>query len=92
VKWREADPTTDRRSVIGMPTSSCRSSAGLDHAIGAGPEGVGWHLPPDPARCCAKIGQFYSADEYDLGVIERTAGEILELGRSCVDAQYRNRA
>jgi L-ornithine Nalpha-acyltransferase len=35
---------------------------------------------------------FYTADEYDIGAVLRLPGEILELGRSCVDAAYRNRA
>ncbi len=37
-------------------------------------------------------GGFYSADEYDLSSIKTYPGEILELGRSCVDAAYRGRA
>jgi len=36
-------------------------------------------------------GQFYSIDEYDIGAIERYPGEILELGRSCVDVEYRSK-
>jgi putative hemolysin len=35
---------------------------------------------------------FYTADEYDIAAVLRLPGEILELGRSCVDAGYRNRA
>jgi putative hemolysin len=38
------------------------------------------------------IGGFYSADEYDLERIVAYPGGILELGRSCVDPKYRNRA
>ncbi len=38
------------------------------------------------------LGGFYSVAEYDLGPILRFPGRILELGRSCVDAGYRNRA
>ncbi len=34
---------------------------------------------------------FYSAAEYDLAPLLRTAGEILELGRSCVEVDSRNR-
>jgi putative hemolysin len=33
---------------------------------------------------------FYSAAEYDLEPLLRLPGEIVELGRSCVEAQYRN--
>jgi L-ornithine Nalpha-acyltransferase len=39
-----------------------------------------------------RIGRFYSSGEYDVSRIERHPGAILELGRSCVDARYRNRA
>src|SRR3546814_17934829 len=36
-------------------------------------------------------GGFYSAREYDVGVLAARPGEVLELGRSCVDADYRTR-
>ncbi len=36
-------------------------------------------------------GGFYSAAEYDLSPLEQLPGEVLELGRSCVDATARNR-
>jgi L-ornithine Nalpha-acyltransferase len=36
-------------------------------------------------------GQFYSVDEYDIRSIQAFAGEILELGRSCIEAAYRQR-
>ena len=39
-----------------------------------------------------KRGQFYSIDEYDISAIVAHDGEILELGRSCVDAAYRSKA
>lgn len=34
-------------------------------------------------------GQFYSADEYDLSVLLQSDRRLLELGRSCVHADYR---
>ncbi len=37
-------------------------------------------------------GQFYSADEYDISQLLAYPGAILELGRSCVDADYRTGA
>jgi putative hemolysin len=37
-------------------------------------------------------GGFYSASEYDVSKLLRFPGTILELGRSCVDADYRDRA
>jgi len=35
---------------------------------------------------------FYSEDEFNIAAIKNEKGEILELGRSCVDANYRNRS
>jgi len=34
---------------------------------------------------------FYSADEYDISPLLDIHGEIMELGRSCVDREHRNR-
>jgi putative hemolysin len=36
-------------------------------------------------------GRFYTAGEYDIGCLFGYPGEMLELGRSCVDVDYRNR-
>ncbi len=64
----------------------------VDHAIGPGPEGVvgTYRLIRQPAA--DRIGRFYSADEYDIAPITGFPGHVLELGRSCVHAAYRNRA
>jgi L-ornithine Nalpha-acyltransferase len=43
-------------------------------------------------QAAARLGGFYSADEYDLAPLLAQPGEILELGRSCVDPTYRQRA
>ncbi|QGX98534.1 GNAT family N-acetyltransferase [Roseovarius faecimaris] len=37
----------------------------------------------------AKIGQFYSEDEYDLEVLKSSGRRIMELGRSCLDPAFR---
>jgi L-ornithine Nalpha-acyltransferase len=42
-------------------------------------------------QTAARQGGFYSADEYDLAPLLAQPGEILELGRSCVDPTYRQR-
>ena len=43
-------------------------------------------------RChAARAGHFYSSTEYDIDAITSFDGEIMELGRSCVDAAYRDR-
>jgi putative hemolysin len=64
----------------------------IDHAIGDGPEGVVGTYRLIRREAAARLGQFYSADEYDISKIEQFGGGLMELGRSCVDAQYRNRA
>ena len=38
----------------------------------------------------ARRGQFYTVDEYDISALTSYPGEILELGRSCVDRAYRS--
>jgi len=64
----------------------------VDHEIGPGPEGVvGTYRLIQQAGADA-IGGFYSAAEYDIGRITGLPGQLLELGRSCVDARYRGRA
>lgn len=37
----------------------------------------------------ARAGQFYSEDEYDLGVLRNSGRKLLELGRSCLHPDYR---
>lgn len=63
----------------------------LDHARGTGAEAVvgTYRLIRRPAA--ARAGGFYSASEYDIGLLADYPGEVLELGRSCVHAAYRNR-
>jgi putative hemolysin len=38
-----------------------------------------------------KVGHFYSETEYDMSKVKANGGELLELGRSCVEQQYRTR-
>eukprot|EP00210_Caulerpa_lentillifera_P008778 g8374.t1 len=40
----------------------------------------------DAAR---KNGAFYTASEYDISLLEKQEGEVMELGRSCVHQAYR---
>ncbi|SMP09880.1 GNAT family N-acetyltransferase [Shimia sagamensis] len=40
----------------------------------------------------AKIGRFYSEDEYDLRVLKASGRKLLELGRSCLHKEYRGGA
>ena len=63
----------------------------LDHARGAGPQSVIGTYRLIRRSAAARAGRFYSAAEYDIADIVAYPGEILELGRSCVDASARNR-
>jgi putative hemolysin len=64
----------------------------VDHTIGSGPEGVVGTYRLIRREAAATAGQFYSADEYDIQMLEQAPGRLLELGRSCVDPRYRHRA
>ncbi|MEM1302751.1 MAG: GNAT family N-acyltransferase [Pseudomonadota bacterium] len=57
-----------------------RSERDLDHVVG-----VYRLLPSDRAT---PLG-FYTAGEYDLSVLQASGRQLLELGRSCVDATHR---
>lgn len=63
----------------------------IDHNIGTGAAGVVGTYRLIRRACAARAGSFYSSDEYDISRIEEYPGEILELGRSCVDPAYRSR-
>lgn len=64
----------------------------VDHAIGPGAEGVVGTYRLIQYEAAKRLGGFYSAGEYDISPILSFRGRIMELGRSCVDAAYRNRA
>jgi putative hemolysin len=63
----------------------------VDHARGSGAQAVvgTYRLIRRPAA--ERHGGFYTAAEYDIARMVAYPGEILELGRSCVDAAARNR-
>jgi putative hemolysin len=64
----------------------------IDHAIGPGPEGVVGTYRLIQQDAAEQIGRFYSDEEYDLSPLDIFQGKLLELGRSCVAAEYRGRA
>ncbi len=63
----------------------------VDHAIDAGADGIVATYRLIKREAAAELGRFYSEGEYDIRPIREFPGRILELGRSCVDAAYRNR-
>lgn len=42
-------------------------------------------------QAAAAVGGFYSADEFDISPLLAHPGNVLELGRSCIDARWRSR-
>jgi putative hemolysin len=62
----------------------------FDAARGNGPDAVVGTYRVMRRDAAARRGQFYSRDEYDISKLVAYPGEILELGRSCIDAAYRN--
>jgi putative hemolysin len=64
----------------------------VDHDLGDGLDSVVGTYRLIRREAAEAIGRFYSADEYDISLIERFPGRVLELGRSCVDSAYRGRA
>jgi L-ornithine Nalpha-acyltransferase len=71
--------------------ANCDHLLVVDHARGIGPQAVvgTYRLIRRPAA--EQSGGFYSAAEYDVSKVAAYPGEVLELGRSCVDASARNR-
>ena len=64
----------------------------LDHTRGSGADAVVGTYRLIRREAARRCGRFYSAAEYDISRIVTYQGQILELGRSCVDPAYRARA
>jgi L-ornithine Nalpha-acyltransferase len=63
----------------------------LDHNRGTGADAVVGTYRLIRRETAARLGGFYSASEFDISPLVVHPGEILELGRSCVDPAYRQR-
>jgi putative hemolysin len=64
----------------------------LDSELGSGPEAVVGTYRLLRRSVAERHGRFYTAGEYDITRILAVPGELVELGRSCVDARYRSGA
>lgn len=73
----EFDPYYDHLILI----DTRRDRAALDHVVG-----VYRLLRSDQAEA---LGKYYSEGEYDLTPLKESGRKLLELGRSCVHAEYR---
>ena len=67
----------------------CDHLLALDHSRGIGPEIVVGTYRLIRRDAATRLGGFYSAGEFDIARLVAYPGEILELGRSCVDRAYR---
>ncbi|MBI1244675.1 MAG: GNAT family N-acetyltransferase [Alphaproteobacteria bacterium] len=63
----------------------------LDHAMGEGPDAIVGTYRLLRRSVAEMHDGFYTATEFDITPILSMPGELLELGRSCVDAQHRTR-
>lgn len=80
-----------RRRDVDRFDDDCDHLLVLDHSRGGGPDRVVGTYRLLRRRGATRVGGFYSAAEYDIAPLVAHPGEILELGRSCVDAPYRHR-
>ena len=64
----------------------------VDHDRGEGPDSIVATYRLIRREAAEQVGRFYSADEFDLSLLDNFPGRVLELGRSCVAAKYRGRA
>lgn len=80
--WRQRD--------IDHFDNDCDHLLVLDHSCGIGSVVGTYRLIR--REMAARLGGFYSIKEFDISPVVQHPGEILELGRSCVDPGYRNRS
>lgn len=85
-----AETARERRDVDSFD-DVCDHLLVIDHERGSGAAAVIGTYRLIRRPMAARHGGFYTAAEYDLANIEAFPGEILELGRSCVDTSSRNR-
>jgi putative hemolysin len=84
----KADPATAAHRLDADDFDACCDHLlAIDHS-GRKPRVVGTYRLLRGAAARAAKG-FYSASEYDLTPLAAHEGEVLELGRSCVDAAFR---
>ncbi len=88
---RAAVDAARRRRDFDRFDERCDHLLVLDHARGAGPDAIVGTYRLIRRAAAARLGGFYSAGEFDIARLVAHPGEILELGRSCVDSAYRQR-
>jgi putative hemolysin len=79
----------ERRRDFDEFDPACDHLLVVDHTRGSGPESVVGTYRLLRRAAALRHGGFYSAREYDIAPLLAFPGEIMEVGRSCVDAAYR---
>jgi putative hemolysin len=88
---RAAVEAARRRRDFDRFDERCDHLLVLDRSRGAGPEIIVGTYRLIRREAAARLGGFYSAGEFDIAPLVSYPGEVLELGRSCVDSAYRQR-
>lgn len=70
----------------------CEHLLVIDRSKGLGPAGVVGTYRLMRREHATAAGRFYTSDEYDISPVLSFQGNVLELGRSCIDAGHRNKA
>lgn len=70
----------------------CEHLVVLDNDKGTGADAVVGTYRMLRRAGASEIGRFYSSDEYNIAPIIAADGDILEMGRSCIDAEHRTRS
>jgi len=70
----------------------CEHLIVIDHDMGTGPDAVVGTYRMLRRAGAEKVGRFYTSDEYNVDRLVANDGDILEMGRSCIDADHRTRA
>ena len=83
-------PVRAARRDIDDYDSICDHLLVIDHGLDGKPHVVGTYRLIDRVAAEA-VGGFYSAGEFDLAPLLSMPGNVLELGRSCIDARWRSR-
>lgn len=90
-----AKPTPEmaaRRHDFDSYDDVCDHLIVLDRGLGQTPDSVVATYRLIRREAAAKCGRFYSESEFDVTPLLEMKGNILELGRSCVAEDHRNRA
>ena len=88
---RAAVDAARRRRDFDRFDEGCDHLLVLDHSRRTGPETIVGTYRLIRREAAARLGGFYSAGEFDIARLVAHPGEVLELGRSCVDDAYRQR-